>query len=153
MTSMTERTDHLVLVVGYDGTEPAERALHNALDTLRNRAGRMEVVYVAHMPSSVAFSAQAVVAVQEGLDLEARDLAARVDKILSGTDTKWHFQRRSGEIAAELLAAAEEELEAGGPSTRVVLVVGGSAHKLDRYLNSTPVKVVRQDRFEVLVVP
>ena len=66
---------------------------------------------------------------------------------------KWRFQRRNGEIAAELLAAGEEELDSEGPSTKVVLVVGGSAHKIDRYLNSTPAKVIRQDRFEVFVVP
>jgi hypothetical protein len=51
------------------------------------------------------------------------------------------------------LAAGKEELDSEGPSTHVVLVVGGSAHKIDRYLNSTPAKVIRQDRFEVFVVP
>ena len=75
------------------------------------------------------------------------------DEILGDTDVKWRFQRRNGEIAAELLAAGKEELDSEGPSTKVVLVVGGSAHKIDRYLNSTPAKVIRQDRFEVFVVP
>ena len=149
----TDRKTQLVLVVAYDGSEPAQRALLGAAEMLRDRVGRMEVVYVAHLPSTVSFSAQAVVAVREGMDTEAHELAARVDTTLEGTGLKWHFQRRNGEIAPELLAAAEEQLDAEGPSTHVVLVVGGSAHKIDRYLNSTPARVIRQDRFEVLVIP
>jgi nucleotide-binding universal stress UspA family protein len=143
----------LVLVVGYDGSEPAQRALAGAAEMLRHRAGRMEVVYVAHMPGTVAFSAGAVVAVQQGMDEEEEALATRVDETLAGSGLKWRFQRRNGEIAPSLLAACEEQLDAEGPSTRVVLVVGGSAHKIDRYLNSTPARVIRQDRFEVHVVP
>jgi|SRR5580692_5594891 nucleotide-binding universal stress UspA family protein len=143
----------LVLVVGFDGTEPALRALRSAADVLQQRPGRMDVVFVAHVPSTVALAAQAISAVREGLDTEERDLAKRADEILGDTDVKWRFQRRNGEIAAELLAAGKEELDSEGPSTKVVLVVGGSAHKIDRYLNSTPAKVIRQDRFEVFVVP
>jgi hypothetical protein len=151
----TVETDrkNLVLVVGYDGTEPAQRALQSAIATLRDRTGRMEVVFVAHVPPTVAFSAQAVVAVRQGMDREESELAEAVEEDLRGADVKWHFQRRNGDIAAELLAAADEQLDAEGPSTRVVLVVGGSSHKIDRYLNSTPVKVIRQDRFEVFVIP
>ena len=153
MRSSAHEEKQLVLVVGYDGSEPAQRALTGAAEMLRDRVGRLEVVYVAHVPSTVAFSAQAVVAVQEGMDTEAQELAARVDATLDGTGLKSHFQRRNGEVAPGLLAVGEEQLEAEGPSTHVVLVVGGSAHKIDRYLNSTPVRVIRQDRFEVLVIP
>jgi nucleotide-binding universal stress UspA family protein len=143
----------LVLVVGFDGTEPALRALRSAADVLQQRPGRMDVVFVAHVPSTVALAAQAISAVREGLDTEERDLTKKADEILGDTDVKWRFQRRNGEIAAELLAAGKEELDSEGPRTKVVLVVGGSAHKIDRYLNSTPAKVIRQDRFEVFVVP
>ena len=143
----------LVLVVGFDGTEPALRALRSAADVLQQRPGRMDVVFVAHVPSTVALATQAIEAVREGLDTEERQLASMADETLRDTDVKWRFQRRNGEIAAELLAAGKEELDSEGPSTHVVLVVGGSAHKIDRYLNSTPAKVIRQDRFEVFVVP
>lgn len=149
----TDGKMQLVLVVGYDGTEPAQRALRGATEMLRDRPGRMEVVYVAHVPGTVAFSAQAIVSVQEGLDSEEQELARQVDEVGASSGLKWHFQRRNGEIAPELLAAAEEQLDAEGPTTRVVLVVGGSARKIDRYLNSTPARVIRQDRFEVHVIP
>jgi nucleotide-binding universal stress UspA family protein len=146
-----QKTD-VVLVVGYDGTEPAQRALRSAAEMLRDRPGRMEVVYVARVPTTMAFSPIAIPEMSESLDSEARDLAKEVEDSLASTEVKWHFQRRDGEIAPELLATGREQLDSG-PSTRVVLVLGGSAHKIDRYLNSTPAKVIRQDRFEVVVVP
>ncbi|HEX3795973.1 MAG TPA: universal stress protein [Acidimicrobiales bacterium] len=145
--------NQLVLVVGYDGTEPAQRALQAAADMLGDSPGRLEVVYVAHVPAATAFSAQAMAAVHEGLDDEAEELAEGAEALLHSTKVKWHFQRRNGEIAPELVAAAAEQLDSEGPSTHLVLVLGGSAHKIDRYLNSTPARVLRQDRFEVYVVP
>lgn len=148
-----DQKGQLVLVVGYDGSEPAQRALVGAADMLRDRAGRIEAVFVAHMPSTVAFAAGAVAAVREGMDTEEDELLTSVDDTLRPLDIKWHFQRRNGEIAPQLLAAGEEQLEAAGPDTKVVVVVGGSARKIDRYLNSTPARVIRQDRFEVVVIP
>jgi nucleotide-binding universal stress UspA family protein len=142
-----------VLVVGFDGSEPAQRALRSAADLLHERPGRMEVVFVAHVPSTVALAGQALTEVREGLDTEERDLTKMAAEILRDRDVKWRFQRRNGEIAAELLAAGQEQLDSEGPTTHVVVVVGGSAHKIDRYLNSTPTRVIRQDRFEVFVVP
>jgi nucleotide-binding universal stress UspA family protein len=145
--------NHLVVVVGYDGSEPAQRALRSAADMLERAPGRLEVVFVAHMPVSAGFSAQAIPTLREGFDADEQVLESEVKEALASTTVKWHFQRRNGEIAPELLAAGEEQLAGEGPTTRVVLVVGGSAHKIDRYLNSTPSKVIRHDRFEVLVVP
>jgi nucleotide-binding universal stress UspA family protein len=143
----------LVLVVGYDGTEPAQRALRAAAERLDDAPGRIEVVYVAHVPAAVAFSPQAAASVSEGLDDEEQELARQVEDVLRPIGVKWHFQRRNGEIAPELVAAGEEQLDSEGPNTHVILVLGGSAHKIDRYLNSTPIRVLRHDRFEVFVVP
>lgn len=143
----------LVVVVGFDGTQPSRRALLSAANLLQDHPGRLEAVFVAHVPNMMALAPQGIAAVEEGLHREERDLAKMADEILRNADVKWRFQRRNGEIAAELLATGHEELESEGPSTRVVVVVGGSAHKIDRYLNSTPAKVIRQDRFEVIVIP
>jgi Universal stress protein family len=41
----------LRLVVGYDGSPPAARAVDAAVNLLQGRTGRIEVVYVAHMPT------------------------------------------------------------------------------------------------------
>lgn len=148
-----EGKNHLVLVVGYDGTEPSQRALRTAADTLGRSPGRMEVVFVAHMAAAAGLSGLAIPAYNEGFEHDVVTFESRVEEALAGTDIKWHFQRRDGDIASELLAAADEQLLAEGPDTRVVLVLGGSAHRIDRYLNSTPTRVIRHDRFEVHVVP
>src|ERR1700678_2679486 len=132
---------HLVLVLGYDGTEPAQRALQAGAGVLERSPGRLEVVFVAHMPAAAAFSAQTIPAFREGFDQAAQDLERQLEETLASTEVKWHFQRRNGEIASELLTAGEEQLAGEGPNTKVVLVVGGSARKIDRYLNSTPTKV------------
>src|SRR5580693_4152994 len=95
----------LLLVVGFDGTAPAQRALQAATNMLEHASGRMEVVFVAHMPVSVAFAAQATASVEEGLDTEEHDLETQVERVVGQTGVKWHFQRRNGEIAPELLAA------------------------------------------------
>jgi nucleotide-binding universal stress UspA family protein len=152
-SSDAEGKNPVVLVVGYDGTEPAQRALQAAADMLERAPGRLEVVFVAHMPAAAGFSAQAIPAFREGFDQDEQDLERQVEEALGSAEVKWHFQRRNGEIASELLAAAEEQLADEGPETQVVLVVGGSSHKIDRYINSTPIKVVRHDRFRVVVVP
>ena len=41
----------VVLVVGFDGSEPAQRALDAAAALLRDREGQLEVVYVAQDPA------------------------------------------------------------------------------------------------------
>lgn len=149
----TNGKNHLVLVVGYDGSEPAQRALRAAAAVLEHSPGRLEVVFVAHIPTAAFLSAQAIPTFREGFDHDAPELESQVEEALAATEVKWHFQRRNGEIASELVAAGEEQLAGEGPNTRVVLVVGGSAHKIDRYLGSTPTRVIRHDRFEVFVVP
>jgi nucleotide-binding universal stress UspA family protein len=152
-TQETGQARPLLLVVGFDGTEPAQRALQAATRMLEHSPGRMEVVFVAHMPVSVAFAAQASASVAEGLDTEEHDLELQVEEVVGQTGVKWHFQRRNGEIAPELLAAGFEQFDTEGTSAHIILVLGGTAHKVDRYLNSTPAKVLHKDQFEVLVVP
>jgi hypothetical protein len=50
----------LRLIVGYDGSPPATRALDAAVRLAQCRTGRIEVVYVAHLSSMAALSPGAV---------------------------------------------------------------------------------------------
>ena len=50
----------LYLVVGYDGSPPGNRALDVAVNLLHGRTGRIEVVYIAHLPGIDMLSADAV---------------------------------------------------------------------------------------------
>jgi nucleotide-binding universal stress UspA family protein len=141
------------LVVGYDGTEPAQRALESAARLLHDRDGGLEVVYVAHIPASAALSAEAMVEVKNGFDDQEGSLASEVRTRLAATEPRWHFQRRDGAVAQELTAVADELHHQHGPEARFAIVVGGSAHKYHRFLGSVSMNLERVDRFPVLVVP
>ena len=67
----------LYLVVGYDGSPPASRALDAAVSLLQGRAGRIEVVYVAHLPSIDMLSPGAVAEMEASFNEIARDLRPR----------------------------------------------------------------------------
>ena len=51
MNTTAPPAGNLYLVVGYDGSPPAIRALDAAVRLLHGRTGSIEVVYVAHLPS------------------------------------------------------------------------------------------------------
>jgi nucleotide-binding universal stress UspA family protein len=143
----------LFLVVGYDGTPPAQRALDSAARLLHDRDGALEIVYVAHVPVGAALSADAVVEVENGFDdLEGR-LADEVRSRLGVAEPRWHFQRRNGEVADELAAVAGKLGSQQGPEARIGIVVGGSAHRDHRFLGSVSMNLERVDRFPVMVVP
>jgi nucleotide-binding universal stress UspA family protein len=150
---LDDRAPSLRVIVGFDGTQPSERALRSALRLLGGRSGLLEVVYVASPPATVAFSAEAIAEMRAGFDEEQRTLARRAESIIAPHGVAWHFQRRDGDVAHELLAVAQDLAESGGEESRVGLVVGGSAHRIHRYLNSVPLRLVRDDRFSIVVVP
>jgi nucleotide-binding universal stress UspA family protein len=147
------RTDPLFLVVGFDGTEPAQRALESAARLLHNRDGALEVVYVARVPAGAARSAVAKAEARERLDDLAAHLASDVRSQMGACEPRWHFQRRDGTVAGELSAVAGELRRQHGPRARVAVVLGGSAHKSHRVLGSVSVNLERLDRFPVMVVP
>jgi nucleotide-binding universal stress UspA family protein len=145
-------TDPIFLVVGFDGTEPAQRALESATRLLHNRDGALEVVYVAHIPAGAARSPAAKAEVRKRSNDLAAHLASDVRSQLGTRETRWHFQRRDGTVARELSAVADELRRRHGPHVRVAVIVGGSAHKDHRVLGSVSVNLERLDRPPVIVV-
>ena len=76
MNATTPPAGNLYLVVGYDGSPPAVRALDAAVGLLQGRTGSIEVVYVAHLPSVDMLSAGAVAEMEANFDDIARELQA-----------------------------------------------------------------------------
>jgi nucleotide-binding universal stress UspA family protein len=153
-TAGTSPVAPVVLVVGFDGSEPAKRALDAAAALLRGREGRLEVVYVAQDPagstSSERFEASPSAAAAD--DLEGR-LAHEVRARLDTTEPTWHFQRRDGAVAHELLDAADELRRHRGPDATIVLVVGGASNRHVHVAGSVPSHLAEVDRFPLVVVP
>jgi nucleotide-binding universal stress UspA family protein len=152
VTTTTPPATDLRLVVGYDGSPPATRALDAAVRLLQGRPGRIEVVYVGHMPSMAALSPAAVVEIEEGWGEIEQELRTSAAEQLRGHEDRWGFERRQGLIAEELLAAAKD-IHATNPGSTVVLVVGSSSTAAHRIVGSVAVSLARHSPVPVIVVP
>jgi nucleotide-binding universal stress UspA family protein len=140
------------LVVGYDGSPPASRALDAAANLLQGRTGRIELVYVAHLSSMAALSPGAVAEMETDFEEIEQELRAAAGEQLRGRVEHWGFERRQGLIAEELIAAAKE-ISAADPDATVVIVVGGSSLVTHRVVGSVAVGLTRHSPVPLIVVP
>jgi nucleotide-binding universal stress UspA family protein len=148
---MPPATD-LRLVVGYDGSPPAIRALDGAVSLLRGRTGRIEVVYVAHMPSIAAMSPGAVAELEEDFDDVEQELRTMARDQLRGREVDWGFERRQGLITEELIAAAND-IRAAHPDATLVIVVGSSSQVMHRLVGSAAISLARHSPVPLVIVP
>jgi nucleotide-binding universal stress UspA family protein len=143
-------------VVGFDGSPPAIRALDGAAGLLNGRPGSLEVVFVAHVSALEAmggFPAGAAAEILSGFDEESRQLGTEVREQLARAEQRWHFQRRDGAIADELIAAAKDLRRQHGRDAAVVIVVGRSGHRYHRVAGSVTQALEWHNDFPVIVVP
>jgi nucleotide-binding universal stress UspA family protein len=145
--------DRVVLVVGFDGSEAAGRALDAATRLIAGRVGSIEVVYVAHTPAMTEMSPDAAGEMLEMFDAVEHDLDEAVRTRLAGLGQHWSFRRRDGLIADELVAAADELSRDHSDGTTVGIVIGSAAHRLHHFIGSVPVALVRHARYPIVVVP
>jgi nucleotide-binding universal stress UspA family protein len=153
MTTAAPPSSFLHLVVGYDGSPPASRALDAAVRLLQGRTGRIEVVYVAHLSSVIMLSADAIAEMESDFDDIEQELRAQAAEQLSGSGVAWGLLRRQGLIAEELIAAATGLQEAGAAGAVVVIVVGSSSHATHRVVGSVAVSLARHSPVPVIIVP
>jgi nucleotide-binding universal stress UspA family protein len=142
----------LRIVVGYDGSPPATRALDAAVRLLQGRTGRIDVIYVAHLSSMVMLSADAIAEVESDFGEIEQELRAQAAAQLDGRVKDWDLQRRQGLIAEELTAAATS-LQEAHPDDVVVIVVGSSSHASHRVIGSVAVALARHSPVPVIIVP
>ena len=147
-------------VVGFDGSQASLRAVDAAARLLHDRPGGMEIVYVAHIPvvANTGLDGQATVGMLQSLDDAARELSLEVRKHLQSghlraAAQRWHFQRRDGAVADQLIAAADELHQQHAPDAMVVIIVGRSEHGYHHILGSVPQALERHDHYPVLVIP
>ena len=152
MSTGTPPATDLRLVVGYDGSPSARRALDGAVNLLRGRAGSIDVVYVAHVPSIAALSAGAVGEIETGFNDVERELRTLADEQLNGREERWGFERRQGPVVEELLAAATDT-GAAHPDATVVIVVGSSSQAAHRIVGAVAVGLARHSPVPLVMVP
>ena len=152
MSTITPPASDLRLVVGYDGSPPASRALDGAVNLLQGRTGKIDVVYVAHLPSMAALSPGAISELESDFDDVEQELRTLAADRLRGREQRFDFHRRQGQIAEELIAAATELREAH-PDVTVVSVVGSSSLAAHRVVGSVAVSLARHSPVPLVVVP
>jgi nucleotide-binding universal stress UspA family protein len=150
-TGLPRATD-LRLVVGYDGSPPSSRALDAAVSLLQGRTGRIQVVYVGHLPSMAALSPGAVAELETDFEDIGQELRTMAADQLRGREDRWDIERRQGLITEELLAAARDTA-AAHPTATVVIVVGSSSQVAHRMVGSVAVGLARHSPVPLVVVP
>jgi nucleotide-binding universal stress UspA family protein len=147
-------------VVGFDGSSSSLRALDTAARLLNDRPGGMEIVYVAHVPAVAAAGlvGAASADLQQSFDDTTRELSEQARNRLQASHLRaaaqrWHFQRRDGAIADNLIEVADDLRYAHGPEAEVFLVVGRSEHGYHHVLGSVPAALERHVHYPVLVIP
>lgn len=155
MNTAMPTTGDLYLVVGYDGSAPAIRALDAAAALLRGRGGSIEVVYVPHMPSVDMLSPEAVGAMKSSFDDMARDLRAQASDQLRGQEERWRFERGEDMLTniTDVLIAAAERLRDAHPDDNVAIVVGSSSQAMHRMVGSVAVSLARHASVPLVIVP
>jgi nucleotide-binding universal stress UspA family protein len=143
----------LLAVVGYDGTAPSAAALDAAIRLIDGRAGHLAVVWVAHVSSTAAMSAEAEAGLRQGFGPVADELDDEVRAIMDDREPRWSFQRRDGSVAHELVAAAKQLRRQQGPEPTIVIIVGAPVQRLHHMIGSVPVALAREAKFPLLVVP
>jgi nucleotide-binding universal stress UspA family protein len=147
---MTRKT----IVVGYDGEEPAGRALERAIDEARGRSARLVVVAVVEMPlnpegpqsfGTLDDSPARMIPLVEPPEIDRLFARAREQVEAAGIEADYVWA--AGEPAAEIVATARERDAA-------LIVVGHHHHGLlGRLLGEDVANAVREEAgCEVVVV-
>jgi nucleotide-binding universal stress UspA family protein len=152
MSPETPPVSEARLVVGYDDSPPAQRALDAAARLLSVRPGRITVVWVAHLTGAVELSADAIAIMESDFDEVASEFRSAAAQRLQGSAVPWDFQRRQGPIAQELIAAAEA-IRAARPGDVVAIVVGSSSSAMHRMVGSAAVNLARHSPVPLIIVP
>jgi nucleotide-binding universal stress UspA family protein len=152
MNAAVPSTGNLYLLVGYDGSDPAVRALNTAVSLLRGREGSIEVLYAAHLTSADMLSADAVAEVEESFGEIAEDLHKQAADQLRGHEDRWTFGSAQGVIPDVLVSAANQTRDAH-PSDNVAIVVGSSSQARHRLVGSVAVSLARHAPVPLLIVP
>jgi nucleotide-binding universal stress UspA family protein len=153
MSAETSPVHELHLVIGFDGSPAAIRALDAAARLLSVRPpGRITVVWVAHLSPTVELSADAVAIVEHDFDEVAAELRTTVGERLADSRLAWDFQWRQGQIAAELIAVAES-VQTARPDDVVIILVGSSSSAMHRIVGSIAVSLAHHSPVPVTVVP
>jgi len=141
----------ITLVVGFDDSAPARRALGWGADLLRARPGTLHVVYADHPIIDSDLSGLGRPEMDQARDDRAAAVASAAEEIAAAAGVPYTFERRQ-ESPADAMLAAANDLDDAEPASEPVLVTGRSHHAPHRILGSVPVELLHQSPYPVLTI-
>jgi nucleotide-binding universal stress UspA family protein len=139
------------LIIGFDNSEPARRALVWGADLLRARPGSLHVVYADHPLLDSDLSGFGRADMDEARDDKAADVARAAGEIAAAAGVPYTFERRQESPADAIMSAANVQ-DAAEPASEPIIVTGRSHHAQHRILGSVPVELLHQSPFPVLTI-
>ena len=142
----------VTLVVGFDDSEPARRALIWGADLLRTRPGALHVIYADHVLIDSDLSGFGRTEMDEDRDEKAASTAEAAKEIADAAGTPYTFERRQ-ESPADAILDAAGIYAAAEPASTPVIVTGRSHHVPHRVIGSVPVRLLHESPYPVLTIP
>jgi nucleotide-binding universal stress UspA family protein len=144
------------IVVGFDNSGPARRALTWAVGLAATRQVALHVVYSDHAiidsdMSGFAYAEMTATRDQQAAAVE--QAAAQIIAAAGFNDTFPYIFRRLGSAPADAIAAAASTQAAAVPGSGPLIVVGRSGHAAHQVLGSVPVRLLHHSPYPVLAVP
>jgi nucleotide-binding universal stress UspA family protein len=141
----------ITLVVGFDNSQPARRALVWGADLLRGRPGTLHVIYADHAHIDSDLSGFAHTEMEDARDEKAADVAEAAAEITAAAGVPYTFERRQGTPADAILSAASIQ-DAAEPASTPVIITGRSRHAAHRVIGSVAVQLLHQSPYPVLTI-
>lgn len=141
----------VTLVVGFDDSEPARRALIWGADLIRIRPGTLHIVYSDHVLIDSDLSGFARAEMDEARDEKAASVAEAAKEIAAAAGVPYTFERRQESPADAILHAASVHA-AAEPASTPVIVTGRSHHAAHHVIGSVPVRLLHQSPYPVLTI-
>ena len=139
------------LVVGFDDSGPARRALAWGADLLRARLGSLHVIYADRVLADGGLSGLARAEMEHARSEKAASVAAAAAEIATTAGVPYTFERRRGAPADAILLAASLQ-DAAQPATTPVIVIGRSHGAAHQVIGSVPVRLLHESPYPVLTI-
>ena len=141
----------VTLVVGFDDSEPARRALIWGADLIRTRPGTLHVIYADHALIDSDLSGFARAEMEQTRDERAAGVAEAAAEIAAAAGVPYTFERRQEAPADAILHAAGLHA-AAEPASPPVIVTGRSHHAVHHVIGSVPVRLLHEAPYPVLTI-
>jgi nucleotide-binding universal stress UspA family protein len=141
----------LSLVVGFDNSEPARRALAWGADLLRTRPGTLHVVYADHVLVDSDLTGFAHAEIEEARGEKAASVAKATAEIAATAGVDYTFESRQ-ESPADAILDAASTLDVADPASTPIIVTGRSHHAAHQVIGSVPVRLLHQSPYPVLTI-